>query len=1174
MIWARLAGATILVSHAGMVLALPPVVTVDRQSTYDVTPRLTGAISDPTATTIQVTVGGGAFAATNNGNGTWALADNVINPALAPGIYNVAVLATSPQNGSGVDSTTGELTVLPGKANVFGSFDNAVTGPAANPPQNGSSANFFGGCLGTDITGTQCPTTSVVAVPDNPGTPAVNETAFLKRVSYGQAFGSRLPAENFIVATVDANRTKLYWQAPCNPPACTPAINNATAFRYRHEMYGLDGASQIILRNQTGILTAFWTATQRASAASVLSEIKDALRYAPTDDALRDVLLDVIYDTSAASLAAAREKTLEVSKIRLELVTPPGATGFVIDSEINYLKDALPLYDEALTGYMELLRDPLGIDVRGITSNSGEQSYPAGYVIFKQRVPNRSPKSEFYGTAGNFTLTPPACSPQPCTPPTYQIFDGYKDLVLIFDVLRDRAQTMRDLAWLYVLRSNPAQGSEPSDLEKASTLVKAGLGARYLELNTLLNVFRGQPGFSTTGANGVFGTGSSGARESLASLRSALSSLEGIKTFLDGQSNPLGFADDFLLLSQPNTASCPGAGACEAASSYNYWKTFLTGTNGPLTAASTKYTQARFDFVNYKDRLDNLTGQFQAKRDDFNARLLQIEGSNPATPFDNVGSELWQAKKDEELGGLHIQQNGVEIRNLEKEIEIEADRAARENGHYGQMQDTVIRYGNKQAELTKQISYIKAAQAAANNSAAGIGQAFTSFGTSLFAQGANAALQAGAEITIGTLSAHKEQLAASERAALLDQTGQILQDNSKARIDTLALRMNSLALDSLENAVLLTKTVGRTAALISERDDLYRRRDESNTSLATRYFADPIHRLTSDTSVVKADQSFREAQTWLFVALRALEYKRNSPFVYASQGGLTWTSDSLFKVRNASELVDMKSAMDAFDAAASGGTIVEDFDFPFSIKKTFLGYVPVPTNPALPISLSNPEKPVYVDPISGNLVKSDQAWRSWLSKNLKTWDSGDSPTGACTYPGSQVLRLDFDTAFNPKLSGFFDPNRYSEKIDLIRISLDLPVPLGAANKPACLTYGGTARIRNQARGVVTDPNQPDRLVGETTDYVSRHYLYNTATARIQPVDALDASVSVLAANIDPNSPAPPSSYNVDALRERSLATTHWTLVIPYLNNGTRTINIEDARDVTLWFYWHYMVPRL
>ncbi|NUF86047.1 Ig-like domain-containing protein, partial [Acinetobacter seifertii] len=57
-----------------------PVITLNDLLTNDTTPALTGTIDDPAATVV-VTVDGVNYNATNNGNGTWTLADNTL-PAL------------------------------------------------------------------------------------------------------------------------------------------------------------------------------------------------------------------------------------------------------------------------------------------------------------------------------------------------------------------------------------------------------------------------------------------------------------------------------------------------------------------------------------------------------------------------------------------------------------------------------------------------------------------------------------------------------------------------------------------------------------------------------------------------------------------------------------------------------------------------------------------------------------------------------------------------------------------------------------------------------------------------------------------------------------------------------------------------------------------------------------
>lgn len=86
------------------------VATVDPLTTTDNTPPLGGRVSDATAT-VEVTVDGSSWTATNNGDGTWTLPDNTISPPLADGRYDVSVSATVAGGGVITDSTTDELLV-------------------------------------------------------------------------------------------------------------------------------------------------------------------------------------------------------------------------------------------------------------------------------------------------------------------------------------------------------------------------------------------------------------------------------------------------------------------------------------------------------------------------------------------------------------------------------------------------------------------------------------------------------------------------------------------------------------------------------------------------------------------------------------------------------------------------------------------------------------------------------------------------------------------------------------------------------------------------------------------------------------------------------------------------------------------------------------------------------
>ncbi|MCJ0830750.1 Ig-like domain-containing protein, partial [Acinetobacter sp. NIPH1876] len=88
-----------------------PIVSLDDVITNDTTPPLTGTINDPTAT-IVVNVNGVDYPATNNGDGTWTLADNVL-PVLGEGPHTVTVTATDPAGNTTIDTAIVTIDTIP-----------------------------------------------------------------------------------------------------------------------------------------------------------------------------------------------------------------------------------------------------------------------------------------------------------------------------------------------------------------------------------------------------------------------------------------------------------------------------------------------------------------------------------------------------------------------------------------------------------------------------------------------------------------------------------------------------------------------------------------------------------------------------------------------------------------------------------------------------------------------------------------------------------------------------------------------------------------------------------------------------------------------------------------------------------------------------------------------------
>ncbi|WP_149932483.1 Ig-like domain-containing protein, partial [Acinetobacter oleivorans] len=129
-----------------------PVVALDDVLTNDSTPALTGTVNDPTATVV-VTVDGVNYPATNNGDGTWTLADNTL-PALTDGPHTITVTATDPAGNAGTDTAVVTIDTTAPNAPVLDPIN--ATDPVTGTAEPGSTVtvSFPDGTTATVVAGT------------------------------------------------------------------------------------------------------------------------------------------------------------------------------------------------------------------------------------------------------------------------------------------------------------------------------------------------------------------------------------------------------------------------------------------------------------------------------------------------------------------------------------------------------------------------------------------------------------------------------------------------------------------------------------------------------------------------------------------------------------------------------------------------------------------------------------------------------------------------------------------------------------------------------------------------------------------------------------------------------------------------------------------------------------
>lgn len=877
-------------------------------------------------------------------------------------------------------------------------------------------------------------------------------------------------------------------------------------FRYKVLLYEDSNG----LRPAPEKIDHFFTDTDRERAQNLLEQVREALRLHPQSPAYRDLYLDAYYDLTVADAIAARRSLVDIDKLRLD--APSRAGGYVIDDEIAAYEDVLVNLADTIAKHLDILSDTVGL----------ESEPPLGFQIFKERVPSRTLESAQY--LENETLKPVL---QESDAP---IVNGYRDFILLLDLIGDYGSNAATLAHLYGLadRHDEAQ----AEITNAMQFV-------YLQGNTVRGIFKEENGPDPEPA-----------AEALARWNQSLADLDRVDRALESSLNPLGFERDFLvLLNKPQGATG------------EYFDTFnilrerlddLTSNSNPIVRALQQRDEALDAYDRYRGNVDQLEDRLVDLTAGSKARLLAIVGAPHGSSAYNevprandpdnggyiVGSELWDQFKDIERARVQIDINSTEIRNLQEKVRIEAERNLFEIETKNAIAELQIEYGELKAEVEEEIGKVNAVQAGSSAvkdtlSAKNPGEAMINAG--------NGIIQVTGELVKGELNAQKEKLAAWEQAEIIGKENQILNANSKAQIETWMLDMNTLALNSQENALIITQEMGRLVALLREKADLERRIDLSKTALKSRYFADPVHMQRYNQELVIANQKFRDAQEVVFFLARALEYKWNEPFETIMLGKEV-QMETIYKVRNASELQSLVDAMELADFQKDGeGAQKESFLDVFSMREDAFGL--------------------------GSGVDAIEAFRA----QLRTLATGDPKTDDYV-----EIAIPFSTVRDPLASldgrNFFrgprfrstensqeviNAGRYLDKIESLQVTIPGSHTTGAQAVPTTLTYSGTSFIRKKAVGHFP-PNQPNRLEDEMEAFPTR--VSNFENGVWNAGHSLSASPTALL-----SSDAPPANLHVvDVFRERSVACSDWKLRI-VIKDGVPLLNLDEIDDVRIYF---------
>ncbi|AJB47317.1 hypothetical protein RR32_04010 [Acinetobacter nosocomialis] len=302
----------------GVVDAVAPTVAVTTALTNDSTPALTGTVNDPTAKVV-VTVDGVDYPATNNGDGTWTLADNTL-PVLTDGPHTVTVTATDPAGNVGTGNAVVTVdTTAPG-APVLDPINatNPVTGTAE--PGSTVTVSFPDGTTATVVAGPDGKWT----VP-NPGDLTDGQT--VTATATDPAGNPSLPGTGVVdaVAPTVAVTTAL---TNDSTPALTGTVNDPTA----KVVVTVDGVDYPAVNNGDGT----WTLADNTL--PVLTDGPHTVTVTATDPAgnVGTTNAVVTVDTTAPIVGLSDVTTNDSTPELTGTVNDPTATVVVTVNGVNY----------------------------------------------------------------------------------------------------------------------------------------------------------------------------------------------------------------------------------------------------------------------------------------------------------------------------------------------------------------------------------------------------------------------------------------------------------------------------------------------------------------------------------------------------------------------------------------------------------------------------------------------------------------------------------------------------------------------------------------------------------------------------------------------------------------------------------------------------------------------
>ncbi len=346
--------------------------------------------------------------------------------------------------------------------------------------------------------------------------------------------------------------------------------------------------------------------------------------------------------------------------------------------------------------------------------------------------------------------------------------------------------------------------------------------------------------------------------------------------------------------------------------------------------------------------------------------------------------------------------------------------------------------------------------------------------------------------------------------------------------------------------------IKRLAQLYNEVENKIMRRERALDRLTRRSFADPTYRIEVTNSALKAEDSFRVAQIWVWFMAKALEYKWP-----LGKPDLNLTFQDILMARTADKLKSLVDNMRTYDMTQQGNPGASYYYWSYSLRKDYLGMTFEKEGADGNVKSAAEQFQAYLTELkndAANIVNVDSSEYLSIPFSTVKFNIEDEDTGSESIMDSE------GTTHLASATPIFQTGLWDSKIDWVQVSVEGDRLYTDPEKMEIfLWYGGSGFVRTRDNFKDPNPDSEDGPDSEldflifsnpayTFSYVKRGFGWDVLSYIKQKMTA-----KLGVQNVD----IPDFVFKNEAFRERPVAATDWRLLIPI--NGTTLENIRDIK---------------